>query len=157
MLKQSYACSACTCKCSSLPSRHLLVQSQQWNYLDTVWNLFKVSNWDTVTLISLLLTCNIFRTLFWCFYCWLWKSKSRLGTDLFFCALMKYTCVQVYYFKGKYFSMIPIHQLQRQLGVRFFSTLHNPWPRVGILTRKSRLVMNWYNFWSHENCLLMSF
>ena len=38
-------------------------------------NLFKVNNTDTRTL-------NRFHTLFWCFYCWLWKSKCRLGKTM---------------------------------------------------------------------------
>ena len=33
----------------------------------------------TTSMASLLLTLNIFRTLFWYFYCWLWTSKCRLG------------------------------------------------------------------------------
>ena len=35
------------------------------------------------------------------------------------------------------------HQLQRQLGVGFSSTWY-------YMARKSRLVMNWYNFTAHE-------
>ena len=38
-------------------------------------NLFKVNNTDTRTL-------NRFHTLFWCFYCWLWKSKCWLGKTM---------------------------------------------------------------------------
>ena len=37
----------------SIPSRHLLVQNEQWNYQNNVWNLF------------------------WCFNCWLWRTKYR--------------------------------------------------------------------------------
>ena len=32
-----------------------------------------------IVLVSLLLTLNRFHALFWCFYCWLWTSKFRLG------------------------------------------------------------------------------
>ena len=30
-------------------------------------------------LLFLFLTLNIFRTFLWCFYCWFWTSKCRLG------------------------------------------------------------------------------
>ena len=43
-----------------------------------MWNVFKVN----IVLVSLLLTLNIFYTLFYCFYCWLWTcwdcTVSRL-------------------------------------------------------------------------------
>ena len=45
------------------PSQYLLAQSQ-----------------TGVALVSLLLTLNRLNTLFWCFQCWLWISKYRLGT-----------------------------------------------------------------------------
>ena len=35
-------------------------------------------------LVSLLLTLNRFHTLFWCFQCWIWKSKCRLVTQFDF-------------------------------------------------------------------------
>ena len=38
----------------------MLVESQQWKYRNDVWNLLDV--------VSLLLTLNRLRTLFWCFY-----------------------------------------------------------------------------------------
>ena len=46
--------------------------------------MFRVNNKDTkkthwylycVALVSLLLTLNIFYTMFWCFYCWLWTCN----------------------------------------------------------------------------------
>ena len=46
--------------------------------LDKLWNVYKVYNKDTrassiyVILVSLLLALNIFHTMFWCFYYWLW-------------------------------------------------------------------------------------
>ena len=45
---------------SSFTSRHSRVQSSQQNYLNRVWNVFRVNNKDTRTtpLVS-----------FWCFYC----------------------------------------------------------------------------------------
>ena len=68
------------------PSRHLLVQSQQWKHQNNVWNLTKVNNKDTdvndVVLVSLLLTLYKLYTLFWCFHCWLWTSKWSLGQIL---------------------------------------------------------------------------
>ena len=65
-------------------SRHLLVQIKQWEEQNIMWNLLKVDNSDTKTmvgtnLLSLLLTLNIFQTTFWCFHCRLWTSKCRLG------------------------------------------------------------------------------
>ena len=50
-----------------------------------MWNLFRVNNKDTrtmsidVVLMFSLLTLNRFHTLIWCFRCWLWTSKCRLG------------------------------------------------------------------------------
>ena len=65
----------------SLPSRYLLVKSQEWKHQDNVWNLFKISNKDfrDVVLVSLLLTLNGFHTLFWYFHCRLRTSKYRQG------------------------------------------------------------------------------
>ena len=60
----------------SLLSRHLLVQSQQGKYQNNVNN---------VVLVSFLLTLNRFHTLFWCFDCWLWTSKYRLGCETVRC------------------------------------------------------------------------
>ena len=31
----------------SIPSRHLIIQNQQWKHYNDVWNLFKVNNRDT--------------------------------------------------------------------------------------------------------------
>ena len=59
-----------------LPCRHLLDQSQQWQHLNNLWNLLKVNNKDTRTL---LLTLSRFHTLVWCFHCWLWPRKCRQG------------------------------------------------------------------------------
>ena len=46
------------------PSRHLLIQSQQWKNQYNGWNLFEVNNKDTKT------------TSFWCFHCWIWTSAG---------------------------------------------------------------------------------
>ena len=48
-----------------LPSRALLVQSQQWKHQSNVWKLFKVNNKDTRTTSM---------TSFWCLYRQLWKD-----------------------------------------------------------------------------------
>ena len=49
------------------PSRYLLVRSQQRKDQNNVWNMFKGNNvWSDFTL-------------FWCYHCWLWKSKCWLG------------------------------------------------------------------------------
>ena len=45
---------------------------------EKVWNMFKVNNKNTIidiVLVFLLLTLNLFHTFFYCFFCWLWKSK----------------------------------------------------------------------------------
>ena len=53
--------------------------------LVAIWNMFKVNNKDSRTislksfLVCLLLTLNIFYTLFSCFYWWLWIGKYLLG------------------------------------------------------------------------------
>ena len=84
------------------------VQSQQWKHQNNVWNLFKANNKDiercqmkwfvrivngfqpltssNIVLMSLLLTLNRFRTLFWCFHCWRWTIKQwlrNIGSTLF--------------------------------------------------------------------------
>ena len=63
-----------------IPSRHLLVQSQQWKPQNNMGNLFKVNNKDTrTTSIRILLTCNRFHSFFCYFLNWLWTNKYRLG------------------------------------------------------------------------------
>ena len=49
------------------------------------WGMFLGKNGVIrVVLVSLLLTLNIFHTLFYCFYCWLWVGKCRLSLlDIF--------------------------------------------------------------------------
>ena len=50
---------------SWIPSRHLLVQSQQWKHQNNMRNLFKVNNVnDNQNDVS-----DKFETFFWCFYC----------------------------------------------------------------------------------------
>ena len=50
-----------------------------------MWKMFKVNNKGSridvidVVLVSWLLTLSRFYTLFWCFHCWLWICKCRLG------------------------------------------------------------------------------
>ena len=58
---------------ASLPNQYQFVQSEQWKHYNNVWNLFK-ANRENISL-----TLNRFHTLFWCFHCWLRKSKCRLG------------------------------------------------------------------------------
>ena len=58
--------------------RHLLVQSQQWNHQNNVWNLFKVSK-QQKTPVSLFLTLNKFHTLLCCFLSQIWTSKCQPG------------------------------------------------------------------------------
>ena len=41
-------------------------------------------------------------------------------------------------------------KLRRQLDVRFFSMWYYTQREVDILTRRNRLVMNWYSFLGHE-------
>ena len=61
-------------KLYQIPSRHLLVQSQQWKQQNNMLNLFKVNikklqNYLIVIfLVSLLLNLKIFHTFFRCFY-----------------------------------------------------------------------------------------
>ena len=56
---------------------HLLVQSQQWKDQNNVLNLFIVNkkrhqnDANDIVLVYLLLTLNIFHTLFCCSHCWL--------------------------------------------------------------------------------------
>ena len=48
----------------------------------TVWNLFEVNIWHR----SGVFIVNKFHTLFWCFHCWLKRSKYRLGNNFNFFA-----------------------------------------------------------------------
>ena len=52
--------------------------------------MFKVDNKDAsgVILVSLLLTLNIFLTLFQCFYCKLWTCNCRLGSNSYNCIIV---------------------------------------------------------------------
>ena len=63
--------------------------SDGWVFPSRIY-FIKVNNWNTktmceiwlkltVVLVSLFLTLSRFHTLFWCFLCWLWTSKSRHG------------------------------------------------------------------------------
>ena len=77
-----------------IPSRYLLVQSQQRKHQYNVWNLFKANNKDgdasDVVRVSLLLTLNRFHRLFWCFLCQLLTSKWQLGwKQLYHCTKNK--------------------------------------------------------------------
>ena len=63
-------------KYSAVPSRHSLVQIQQYKHQYNVWNLFKVIDVIDLVLVSLLLTLNRFETMFWCFHCWLWTTAN---------------------------------------------------------------------------------
>ena len=70
--------------------------------------MFKVNNKDTRTtplapLVSLLLTLNIFYTMFLCFYCYLWTCNCRLGSISMFDLSSLYT-------------NIPHHQLKSVMG-----------------------------------------
>ena len=73
---------------SALPRNHLLVESKQWKHQNNVWNLFKInkkgtrSNTIEVVQVSLLLTLNRYHKLFWCFHCWCWTSKRRMGSKI---------------------------------------------------------------------------
>ena len=65
-----------------LPSRHLLVQSQQWKHQNNVWNLFKVNDKDFRIKSMMSLWCiyyQIFKDFtFARFHYWLWTSKYGL-------------------------------------------------------------------------------
>ena len=60
------------------PSRNLL--GQLWK--DQSYSKLTIKtpkNVIGVVLVSLFWAVNIFRTLFWCFHCWLWTSKYQLA------------------------------------------------------------------------------
>ena len=70
-----------------LPTRYLLVQSQQWKRQNNEWNLFKVNKNTRIRLMTsfwfyLLFDLNIIHALFWHFHCWIWASKCRLILEL---------------------------------------------------------------------------
>ena len=48
----------------TIPSQHLLVQSQQWKHQNSLWNLFKVNS-------------KIRTTSFWCLYSELWTNFTH--------------------------------------------------------------------------------
>ena len=69
------------------PGRHLLVQSQQWKRQNNVCSLFKFNNKDKRIMSLTLFLCLYLQlwtdftqiSLFFCFHCWIWISKYRLG------------------------------------------------------------------------------
>ena len=63
-----------------LPSRYLLVQSQQWKHQKNQCNIYEFTD---VVLSTLLMTLNKFHALFWCLHCWIWRSSCRLGSIFF--------------------------------------------------------------------------
>ena len=72
--------------CISLHSRHLFFQSQhlkQQKCVKFVQSLRKgyQNKVNHVILVYILLTLNRIHTLFWCFLCWFWTSKCRLGSN----------------------------------------------------------------------------
>ena len=115
-----------------LPSRHLLVQNQQWEHRNNAWHMFKIINKATKTL-SLLLTLNWFLSnvwLLWSFHRWLFTSKCRLGKVQFLiqskprthtyyliitvlCNNMQQT-LKVYIFGNKYF-----HEVYEDFLIKF--------------------------------------
>ena len=74
---------------------NFIVQIRQ--HLNIVWNLFEVNHKDTwrtpLTLLWYLLILNWFHTSSWCFHCWLWTSKSWLGSP------QKLTIFQILWFQ----------------------------------------------------------
>ena len=60
-------------KVQVLLSRHLLVQSSYWKRVKFV------KSWRNTVSVSPLSNWNRLHSLFWCFHCWLWISKSQLG------------------------------------------------------------------------------
>ena len=83
----------------SLHQNKIIIAMMKIKSYPTDIYLFKVNNKNTKTmceicskltikknsdvinvLMSFSLTMNIFHTLTWCYYCWLWKSKCRLVT-----------------------------------------------------------------------------
>ena len=52
-----------------------LLKVNNRNTRKKVWNMSKINNKDTIT------PSNIFHTFFKSFYCWIWTSKSQLGTE----------------------------------------------------------------------------
>ena len=85
---------------------HWFVQSQKWKHQSNMWNLLLVADVIDLILVSLLLTCNRFYTLFCCFHCWLWTSKCQLGCMVITSNAMVMVMVMVMvYANGYYFSI----------------------------------------------------
>ena len=51
-----------------VPSRYLLVESQQWKHENNLWNLFKAINKDTRMILL---------TSFWFLYCYIWTDFTN--------------------------------------------------------------------------------
>ena len=61
---------------NSVPSQHLLVQSQQWKNQNNERNLLKVNKDDNdIVVVSLLLILYSSHRLLWCFQCWFRTNK----------------------------------------------------------------------------------
>ena len=69
--------------------------------------------------------------------------KTVYFADLIFCAMLVSIFVKVQYWRHRYLSKTPVHQLQNQLGVRFYSTWYLQLARSA-LTRKEKLALNLY-------------
>ena len=73
-------------------SGHLPVCDRQWDYWRGIWNVFGHKNdVSDIFLVPLLLTLDIFRIIFWCFFCWLWTCKYFLGSVPVFECLIFWT------------------------------------------------------------------
>ena len=70
--------------------------------------------------MSLLLTLNSFHTLLWRFYCWLWPSKCRLGSDKKIDSMVVKMNVRVHISGKKCYQRIWSHLLTKSLMENFF-------------------------------------
>ena len=59
----------------------LTIKTTEPSHWRRLWIMFTITTLDIV-MMALLLTLNIFHTLFQCFYCWLWTCNCRLGIDV---------------------------------------------------------------------------
>ena len=85
-----------------------------------------------------------------------WKSKALYFSQhhkrlvIFFATSRKESTESKVSNKGRYLSITAVDQPRSQLDVRFFSTKYYIWPGVGVLARKSRLVMKGCSFLGHK-------
>ena len=130
------------CSCLTIFASHLYVTYLNilQSALQVPDNLFQQPQ-STGSEVSKGTAINYFKTPFIVLLFLLLQFETEKKILKFFCALLVCTSLRVQYSKVRDLSITPVKQLKRQLNVRFFYTWYYTWSGLGILARKSSLVM----------------